>query len=312
MKRAWFRNAERIRVDEKIDGSQISFGIAPEGEVRTAQGKQAPENEFLTKPTLWIRSRSRFLDLENPDKMFAAAVESIRAREKLLRPGYTYMGEYLNRPKHNVLAYERVPEGNIVLFDVAVLWEGDDLQCWIFMSLEELQAHAEIVELECVQSADLPFNGTLPGADYFKASMLGGIPEGVVVKAWTEKERVIAKIVSEQFKEVKGDRTSRTQANPQDELPIRFANRFCPPARFVKAVQRMKENGEWNEAMSDIPRLRQLVTEDLVGECGEQMRDELFEMFRRKIIGASLQPLAAWYEQYLTNDNAFWSAYRDE
>lgn len=292
MKRGWFRNAERIRVDEKIDGSQISFGVE--------DGK------------LWIRSRSRFLDLENPDKMFAAAVESIKSIESKLLPGYTYMGEYLNRPKHNVLCYERVPEKNIVLFDVAVRWEGDDLGCWVFMGIEELREHAERIGLECVQSDFMPYNGTLPGADYFKKSMLGGIPEGVVVKAWNEEERVVAKIVSEQFKEVKGDRTTRTQANPQADIALRFANRFCPPARFVKAIQRMKENGEHNAAMSDIPRLRQLISQDLEGECGEQIREELYELHRKKILSASLQPLAAWYEQYLSNDNAFWSAYRDE
>lgn len=267
-----------VRVDEKIDGSQISFG--KDG------GK------------LLIRSRSRYLDLDNPDKMFALAVEQIRRVESELTEGFTYLGEYLQKPKHNVLAYDRVPKGNIALFDVVMIdgsvWDAES----VYDEANRLGFEpVNFVEMSGAEALRVARSGEPP----FKTSQLGGIAEGCVIKAGDAvSNRVIAKVVADQFKEVKGDRPKR-EGNDKADIAITMANRFCPPARYHKAVQKLKEAGEYTGQMRDIPKIRELISRDLEEECGEQMREELYDALRKDIFRMSLQPLSGWYDQYLNS-----------
>src|SRR3990172_1195654 len=87
-----------VIVQEKIDGSQISFGLH-EGE-------------------LYIRSKGAVIHEAAPDKMFAAGVEAIKEVKQILRAGWIYRGEYLKSPHHNVLVYNRIPANHIILFDI--------------------------------------------------------------------------------------------------------------------------------------------------------------------------------------------------
>lgn len=273
-----------VRVDEKIDGSQIQFGVF-NGELR-------------------IESKSREQHVDNPDKMFKPGVDAIVERASVLRCNYTYIGEYLMKPHHNVLTYDRVPMGNIVVFDI-VHPNGQTLPPGE-LEYEVERSSFELIQFEMMDALDaIRIGQTTPS--YFK-SQLGGPSEGIVVKTLGKlDERIVAKFVSDQFKEVKGDRTSRNIANPGKNVAVTMANKYCPSARFLKAVQRMKEDGLWTGSMRDIPKLRELVARDLSEECGEQIKAELYELYRKEIQKAALQPVAAWYEQYLFNDNAFWT-----
>ena len=88
-----------VNVEEKVDGSQFSFGVTEEGELK-------------------IRSKGKEMVVEAPEKMFAGAVETVKGLKDRLHPGWTYRGEVLCKPKHNTLQYGRVPKGNVILFDV--------------------------------------------------------------------------------------------------------------------------------------------------------------------------------------------------
>ena len=68
-----------VYVEEKIDGSQISFGVDEDG-------------------VLHIRSRGAIIHVEAPPKMFAAGVAEILEIADKLRPSWTYRGEYLAKP----------------------------------------------------------------------------------------------------------------------------------------------------------------------------------------------------------------------
>lgn len=92
----------RVVVQEKIDGSQLSFGVELESRV------------------LMVRSKGQQIDLDNPPKMFAKIVDILKDMQDRLVPGWVYRGEYLEKPKHNVIAYDRVPDNHVVLFDVEV------------------------------------------------------------------------------------------------------------------------------------------------------------------------------------------------
>src|SRR5688572_14572618 len=87
-----------VEATEKVDGSQLSFGVI-DGELR-------------------IRSKGQELHLGADNGMFNLAVANIEAMANSLVANWVYRGEYLMKPKHNTLAYERVPHNNIILFDV--------------------------------------------------------------------------------------------------------------------------------------------------------------------------------------------------
>ncbi len=72
-------------MEEKVDGSQFSFGIF-NGEIK-------------------CRSKGAQLVIDAPEKMFIPAVNVVRELAPLLKDGWTYRGEFLGRPKHNTLCY---------------------------------------------------------------------------------------------------------------------------------------------------------------------------------------------------------------
>src|SRR5437899_3064493 len=84
-----------VIVQEKIDGSQFSFG-----KYTDLEGKD------------WMRMRSKGAEINvlAPEKMFIKAVDYVYSIFDSLTPGWTYRGEYLAKPKHNALAYDRVPK----------------------------------------------------------------------------------------------------------------------------------------------------------------------------------------------------------
>ena len=84
-----------VTVEEKIDGSQFSMGVfGPDRELR-------------------CRSKGAQLNLYAPEKMFIQAIETAKRLAPLLTEGYTYRCEYLQKPKHNALAYDRIPKDSL-------------------------------------------------------------------------------------------------------------------------------------------------------------------------------------------------------
>ena len=84
---------DEVIVEEKIDGSQFSFGLFLNPETGATELK--------------VRSKGAVMITDAPEKMFAAAVET--ARSLPLTVGLTYRAEYLLKPKHNTLCYNRTP-----------------------------------------------------------------------------------------------------------------------------------------------------------------------------------------------------------
>jgi len=87
-----------VEITEKVDGSQISFGMI-DGE-------------------LMVRSKNQRLHIGADNGMFNLAVDKIGFFADILTPGYVYRGEYFSKPKHNSLAYDRVPKNNIMIYDI--------------------------------------------------------------------------------------------------------------------------------------------------------------------------------------------------
>ena len=267
-----------VVIQEKIDGSQISFALL-DGE-------------------LVIRSKGKHLVLDQPEKMFAKAVEQIQQRVDLLRPEWIYRGEYLEKPKHNTLAYNRVPIGNIILFDVMT---GDQY----FLSPEELQNVATATGFE---SVPVMYQGPVADVEAFKGfleidSVLGGQKvEGVVAKSYTRFTRdgkaMAGKYVSPLFKEVH-QKDWKTRNPTGKAIVDKLIDQYRTPSRWNKAIQHLRERGELQEAPQDIGPLLKEIGLDTQEECEDEIKQKLFKHFWPKIQRGITAGFPEWYKEQL-------------
>ena len=269
-----------VVVQEKVDGSQISFG--------TISG------------VLYVRSRKVMIDLNDP-QMFSEAVESIKKLS--LRDGYIYRGEYLAKPKHNTIKYDRIPRNNIILFDV-------DRGNQDYMSYEELIEEAALIDLEVVPQYDVYVNSK-PPLDLLKSylentSILGGAKiEGVVLKNYDKyddgKKVLMAKYVSTEFKEKHTDDWKSRNPSANDIIDI-LIDTYRTDARWRKAIQHLKESGKIEGVVQDIPVLMKEVSLDVLSECEEEIKEVLFKHFWKAISKGITRGLPEFYKSYLIEE----------
>lgn len=273
-----------VLVQEKIDGSQISFGWWPDAEL-----------------PLRVRSKGAEIQVLAPDSMFAAGVAAIRARAETqqLHPGWIYRGEYLAKPKHNALAYDRIPKDHIILFDVEPgLAE--------YAAPGAVAAEADRLGWEAVPTL---YAGVLEDVEMLRRlldtpSVLGGQKiEGVVVKNYhrfgLDKHVLMGKYVSEAFKEVHAAEWKVANPNRLDVMQD-LVRRYRTPARWMKAVQHLRERGELEDSPRDIGKLFKEVPEDVRRECEAEIKEALFAYAWKKHLSRGVTAgLAEWYKDVL-------------
>lgn len=269
-----------VQIEEKIDGSQFSFGII-DGELE-------------------CRSKNKALVIDAPDAMFTRAVETARALAPILHPDWVYRGEYLSKPKHNALPYDRIPLMNIILFDIQA---GDEEQ--VYLTYSEKVKEAERIGLECSPRI---FVGMIESLEQFTAyleiiSVLGGTKiEGVVIKNYTlftqEKKIALGKFVSEVYKEVQKGEWKK--ANPtQSDLVSVLLREYRTPARWAKAVQHLREAGTLTDNVKDIGLLINEIPADIAKECELEIRDKLWKFFWPHLKRAVTAGFPEWYKTEL-------------
>ncbi len=273
-----------VIVEEKVDGSQFSFRQEEDG-------------------TLSCRSKGADLVIDAPEKMFVQAVDTVKclAEEGLLHKTWTYRGEYLAKPKHNTLAYDRTPKDNIIIFDVNPS-PGE-----AYLTPDEKAAEAARLGLECVP---VLYRGMVTTAEQFRAlletpSVLGGQKiEGVVIKPESyglygqDKKCLMGKFVSEAFKEVHGHEWR--EKNPtQGDIVQRLISKYGTEARWQKAVQHMREAGALEQSPRDIGALMKEVPADVLKECAEEMKDDLFKWAWDHVRRGLTAGLPEWYKEQL-------------
>src|SRR5260221_11325049 len=101
-----------VYVEEKVDGSQFSFGLIETSEFEQSRG----EEPFKLR----VRSKGVEMVVYAPDKMFSRAVDTVKGLKDRLHPGWTYRCEYLRAPKHNALVYDRTPRNYLIVFDIEI------------------------------------------------------------------------------------------------------------------------------------------------------------------------------------------------
>lgn len=267
-----------VVIEEKVDGSQFSFGRF-NGELR-------------------CRSKGATIDVLRPEKMFKRAIEVVGSLP--LMNGWTYRAEYLEKPKHNALAYDRVPTNHLMLFDVNTGHEE-------YLTTSTKLAEADRIGIECVPMiGNGDFKDTGPGpivAMLDRTSVLGGQKiEGLVVKNYhrfgPDKKALMGKYVSEAFKEVHKGAWRETNPETKDILQ-KLALKYTTPARWAKAVQHMREAGQLTNTPKDIGELIHRAQQDILDECREEIRDMVFEWAWNKVRRQLTGGLPAWYKGQL-------------
>lgn len=267
---------DTVIVEEKVDGSQFSFGRF-DGELK-------------------CKSKGAEINVEYPEKMFEQAV--ITAKRLDLKDGWTYRAEYLKTPKHNVLAYDRIPKDHLIVFDIST-------------GIEEYLSYAAKVNecarlgLECVP---ILFEGKIedPAAVVEllqKTSVLGGQKvEGIVIKNYfrfgIDKKVLLAKYVSEAFKEVHAGEWK--EANPtKSDIVAHLITSYKTPARWDKAIQHLREAGKLTDSPKDIGLLIREVQEDIEAEEKEEIKNKLYanviQHIKRGVVGG----LPEYYKEHL-------------
>ena len=270
---------EPVEVTEKIDGSQFVFGKVG-GEIK-------------------CRSNGAEIFLDNPTKMFSRAVESVLNMD--LPDDMVFYTEYLMRPKHNVLTYERTPTNHLALFGVSDVKR--EIMVHDHSILSDWAGRLGIDAVPKLHWGHLRPEDALAFLE--TDSYLGGAKvEGIVVKNY--KQCLICeqpyplmdgKIVSEKFKEKHAnDWKKENTASGRWEV---FKSQYRSEARWLKAVQHLQEAGKLEKEPQDIGALIKEVHADIHGEEILEIKDALWSMFGKDLLRKSTSGLPEWYKEQL-------------
>jgi hypothetical protein len=271
-----------VEITEKVDGSQFGFG--------KVDGR------------LFVRSKGRELDLDNPDGMFVEGVEFIKGIEDKIPDNFTFYGEYLQKPKHNTLAYDHIPTHHIALFGVYNYTTKE------FYNHETIQEWAETLGVDAVP---LLFKGECSpefvlGLVKERVSYLGGQKiEGVVVKAYKPwmflgqmpLTVMSGKYVTEEFKEVHVKNWKKENTG-KGQLEVAKAQ-YKSVARWNKAIQHLRDDGTLEGTPRDIGPLIKELQRDIIEEEKENIKNELWAIYGKEFLHEAGNGFPQWYKEQL-------------
>lgn len=268
--------ADPVVVEEKVDGSQFSFGIF-NGELK-------------------CRSKGKEIIIDAPDKMFEKAVREVVIRKEDLFDGWTYRAEYLQKPKHNALCYDRVPESFLAIYDINTGHEE-------YMDPRDKLAESRRLGFETVP---LLAYGKVTSINELRelmdlTSFLGGPKiEGIVIKNYfkfgDDGKALLGKIVSEDFKEVH-IRNWKTENRPPADVIGELILALKTDARWWKAVQHLRERGELTETPQDIGPLLKEIQNDVLIEEEAWIKETLFRYAWPKVSRGIVGGTPDWYKK---------------
>jgi len=280
----------QVEITEKIDGSQWAFGIDEDG--------QAVK-----------RSKGQDLTFTDIPKMFKIATEQTERMTAILMENglkdiYFYC-EFLSKPHHNILNYEKVPKNNLYLFGVM---EGQN-----FVSdLAEINRYADMLD---IQRPNLLCLGIIKDIKELESilehdSCLGnGKIEGIVVKNYKEPvfigSRIISismgKYVREEFKEKHQSEWGRNFTS-KGKLET-FLLSFKTEARWAKSIQHLREQGELENAPRDIGKLIKEIKQDIIEEEKENIKNELYKIFSDDVLRRATRGFPEFYKEKLLKNS---------
>lgn len=277
-----------VCIEEKIDGSQISFQF---------DGDQV--RAWSRRKELQVISD----ELASTEKLFNEAIKSIYTIHSSmgLNPEFIYRGEYLQKPKHNTIKYSSIPRNHIMLFDIA---DGPES----YLSYEDKSREASRLGFDL---APRLFAGRVRSIDELlhfldRESILGGAKiEGFVVKQYNlfsaDGKPMMGKYVSEAFKEkhVK----SWVKSNPSsNDIIVALIYSLKTEARWEKSIQHLKEEGKLEGSARDIGGLIREIQRDLKEEEREEIAERLLKWAMPKIARGVTAGFPEYYKQRLLKE----------
>jgi len=273
-----------VEITEKIDGSQFSFG--------------------KIDGNLMTRSKGCMIFEGESNKMFNLATDYVRSISDKIPDNTIFYCEYLQKPKHNSLTYDRVPKNNLILFGVC-----DNTDKFI-SKYEELLKFGELLDIEVVP---LLYKGNieLKNIEFFdqlldRESVLGKAKiEGFVVKNYEQAfllggqpiPLMSSKYVSENFKEV--HRNTWGVENESKSKWGLFIDGYKTEARWLKSVQHLQDNGLLDNSPKDIGNLINEVKKDIQDEEKEIIKEFLYREYSGELFRKAVSGLPEWYKKYL-------------
>ncbi len=141
-----------------------------------------------------------------------------------------------------------------------------------------------------------------------KGSILGGcIEEGVVVKDYSRRTRFgrhyFAKIVTAEFAERQNVKTKPVRVG--SGIGEWATETFFTPARLLKAVQKIKESGEWiePETKKNIGKLIGVVTKDIYDEHYLEIAEKAAQVAWKEVNTMVAKQVAPTLDTIMENEN---------
>lgn len=260
----WEPGNDEWVLHEKVDGSQLSFGMMPGGGVDGARVAMYNRTSFVTNSVIFSSAR-RSLEM--------------LAESERLNPLLITHSEFVARPQHTRVVYERVPRFFVMPFDV------QEVESKRWYSEEELELHCATYGMEPVQllwdnkrcigtaaflvTSENSTNGRVDDPLAFATlviramedgrirSKLGGKPEGCILKkrSYRNSKGQIScrklKFVTPEYEEERSQKKPVAPMMCVSEELRWIGSHFDVPARFRKAYQRLRDAGFTIEAADE-------------------------------------------------------------
>lgn len=284
-----------VEIQEKLDGSLIRWTIHSDGNIE-------------------IGSKRMEFNVNGIEKNFVEGANAIKEQFKnfAIDQGstITIFGEYLKSPKQNTLAYERIPKNHIMVFDVVVSnpIKGDQ-----WMNYGDMKQFSELNGFESVpilyQGDGKTINQDFINKLLETKSVLGNeLVEGIVVKnknqyydankyPWLSGNWQSGKYVRKEFQE-RNHGEHAGEKSGIEGLKISYGG----AARWNKAIYRLRDEGKLQYNMKDMVVLLEEVKRDIIEEEKENIKEELWNIYNRQILGSAISGLGEWYKQKLLEE----------
>ena len=285
-------------IDIEEVGEKEVAGLSTTTHTYTAEGLLCHNSQFnfgRIGDKLIVHSRGADLNPEYPMGMFKIGVEYILSIKDLLVDGYFYHGEYLQKPKHNVLNYSRIPKNNIMIFDIEDKY-GNPFDYGTKRQL------AEDIGLETVPLIKSPVRAVDDIKSMLEVdSVLGGTKiEGIVIKNYMQLspdgKYMVGKFVSEKFKEKM--KVSVKEGSGKSMID-RLVEELKTEARWNKCIQHCREEGLLEDAPKDIGFLIKELIKDLEEEEGDYIKEKLYQYYIKEVRGRVIAGFPEFYKTLL-------------
>jgi hypothetical protein len=288
-------------VQEKLDGSQFTFVLNPD---YNPEDPKSPQLLFYNKGGAINPTNKIFLKAMN--------MLNVLAKTGRMSSQYVYHGEAICSTNHGVVKYERVPKYYVVLYDLTTL-DGK------YQHPATMKAEATRLGLEAAPVLYFNFDRSISPYEVCQRlvdeiaagkikSMLGGTPEGVVLKheSFVSRGKTVAtklKLVTPAFRESHAMKQHKEQATPASSIE-EIGKAYSLEARFHKSYQHLRDAGKLKHVMEDVIKIKEELDDDLERECRDEIMMYLWAELAPYVKRACRTGFDDWYKNKLEALNA--------